>query len=137
MGSPCMFCSFTLKPTKFSTFPSIRIVNHLVLYDSIPKKQISSSGSSLFNSFTLKSSSNFVHFFLEGQIFLIKNFNLLFIYFGGTKQDQDIKDLLLFYLSGLEKKSSLSESGSFGLKRSGWKCCRCGGEDQVVGNERR
>ena len=58
------------------------------------------------------------------------------MYFGDTEQDQDIKVLLLFYLSGLEKISSLSESGSFGLKRSSWKCCRYGREEQVLGNER-
>ena len=59
------------------------------------------------------------------------------MYFGDTEQDQDIKVLLLFYLSGLEKISSLSECGNFGLKRSSWKCCRYGREEHVLGNERR
>ena len=81
---------------------------------------------------------NFVHFFLRGSNFLIQNFYLLLYIFWWHRTRPGYQGLVaLLSLRFRENFQFKWESGSFGLKRSSWKCCRYGREEQVVGNERR
>ena len=116
-GSPC-FSLFHIKNQKFSNFPTIRIVN-------------------LFNSFTLNSLSNFVHFFKRVKFFNSKFYLLLYIFWWHRTRPGYQGLVALLSLRFRENFQFKWESGSFGLKRLNWKCCRYGREEQVVGNERR